>query len=95
MFEFYRNIIPAFFVSVKCIKMTAAYAAVQFLLFPEGHTVGALILGRIRFVSAYLNLFQRAVIIGIAVISALGYGAGNALVDIVVHGCSSFSKVHH
>ena len=95
MFEFYRNIIPAFFVSVKCIKMTAAYAAVQSLLLPEGHAVGALVLGGVCFMGTYLNAVQRAVIGGITVILTLAHSAGNALIHIGVHSCSSFSKFHH
>jgi len=60
------------------------------LLFPEGHAVGALVLGGIALVGTHLDALQRTVIIGVAVIGALLDGAGDALVCIVVHRGSSF-----
>ena len=54
-------------------------------LFAEGHTVGASIHGGICFVSAYLDLIQRAVVSIVAMICALGNGALDALVCVTVH----------
>ena len=38
------------------------------------------------------DLIQRAEIRLVAVMSALGNGAGNALIHVVVHGITSFSE---
>ena len=51
----------------------------------EGLAVGALILSRIRFVSAHQNAVQRAVVLTVAVVSTGLNGAFDALVCIVVH----------
>ena len=55
------------------------------LLFAEGLAVGTLIFGGIHLMGTHLDLVQRAVIRGIAVVSALLNGACDALVCIAVH----------
>ena len=55
------------------------------LLLAEGLAVGALIHGRILLMGAHQDLVQRAVVLSVAVISAGGDGAFDALVDIAVH----------
>ena len=55
------------------------------LLLPEGLAVGALIHSRILLVSAHHDPIQGAVVFGIAVVSALLYGAFDALVGFAVH----------
>ena len=51
----------------------------------EGLAVGALIHGRIYFVSAHQNSVQGAVVLVFAVMSALMHGALNALVGVTIH----------
>ena len=55
------------------------------LLLPEGHAVGALVLGRITLMSANQNAIQRAVVCLSAVVCALMHGALDGLVSIAVH----------
>jgi hypothetical protein len=55
------------------------------LLLAEGLAVGALIHGGICLVGAHQNVIQRAVVVGVTVVSALSYGAFDALVCIAVH----------
>ena len=63
-----------------------------FLLFAEGHAVGALILSGAGLMSTYQDPVQRAVVCGLAVVGALLDGALDALVCVVVHGVSSFFR---
>ena len=55
------------------------------LLFPEGLAVGALIHGGIGLVGTDQNPIQGAVVLGVAVVCALGDGAFDAFVGIAVH----------
>ena len=55
------------------------------LLLAEGLAVGALILGGIHFVGAHQDPVQRAVVLVLAVISALLDGAFDALVSMAIH----------
>ena len=55
------------------------------LLLAEGFAVGALIHGGVLLMGAYQDAVQRAVVLSIAVVSALLNGAFNALVCILVH----------
>ena len=55
------------------------------LLLSEGLTVGASIHSGIYFVGANLDPIQRAVILILAVVCALGNGTLNALVCVTVH----------
>ena len=75
------------------------------LLLSEGLAVSALVHGRILLVGAYQDAVQRAIVLGIAVISALLNGAFDALVGIAVHVlfllcfglrsyCAPFSENH-
>ena len=63
-----------------------------FLLFAEGHAVGALVLGGAGLMSTYQDPVQRAVVCGLTVVGALLDGALDALVCVVVHGVSSFFR---
>ena len=56
-----------------------------FLLLTEGLAVGALVHGRIGFVSAHQNAVQRAEVLVLAVVCALLDGALDALVGMIVH----------
>ena len=51
----------------------------------EGFAVGTLIHGRIAFVGTHLNVIQRAVVLGIAVVRAGLDGTLNALIGFAVH----------
>ena len=51
----------------------------------EGLAVGTLIHGGVCFVSAHQDTVQRAVVLGVAVVSALLDGAFDALVGVAVH----------
>ena len=51
----------------------------------EAHAVCALVLGGVTFVSAYSDAIERTVIFVVAVVSALSYGALDAVVSIGVH----------
>ena len=55
------------------------------LFLTEGHTVGALILGGIPFVSTNQNALQRAEVRFVAVVCALMHSAFDALIGIAVH----------
>ena len=55
------------------------------LFLTEGHTVGALILGGIPFVSTNQNALQRAVVSFVAVMCALMDSTFDALICIAVH----------
>jgi hypothetical protein len=55
------------------------------LLLAEGLAVGALVHGRVSFVSAYQDAVQRAEVLVLAVVSALLDGAFDALVGMIVH----------
>ena len=68
------------------IKIAAAEAAAAALLLTEGHAVGALIHGGVSLMGAHLDLFQGAVVGVVAVVSALGNSAGDALVGVTAHG---------
>ena len=59
----------------------------SFLLQTERLAVGALLLGRINFMGADLNLVQRAVVFGTAMVGTLGYAASDTLVCLIT--------VHH
>ena len=61
------------------------YYRPNFLLLTEGHTVGALVLGGITLVGTNQNAFQRAVVLGVALVSAGLDGAFGTLVGIAVH----------
>ena len=56
------------------------------LLLAEGLAIRALILGGVHFVSTHQNPVQRAVVLVLAVISALLDGTLDALVGMAVHG---------
>ena len=56
-----------------------------FLLLAEGLAVGALVHGRIGFVSTYQDAVQRAEVLVLAVISALLDSAFDALIGMIVH----------
>jgi len=58
-----------------------------YLLLAKGLAVGTLIGSGVCLMGAYQDPLQRAEVIGIAVISALGYGTLDALVGLAVH-CS-------
>ena len=60
------------------------------LLLAERLAVGALVHSRVGFVGTDHDPVQGAVILGVAVISALLDGAFNALVGMAVHRISSF-----
>ena len=62
----------------------------SFLLLPEGLAVGALIHGGISLVGTHKDLVQRAVVLAVAMVSAVFNGAFNALICVAVHSCSSF-----
>ena len=55
------------------------------LLLSKGLAIGASIHSGIYFVSAHLNAVQRAVVLVLAVVCALGNGAFDALVCVTVH----------
>ena len=55
------------------------------LLLAEGLAVGALILGRIGLMGTHQNPVQRAVVLAVAVVSALLDGTLNTFVGIAVH----------
>ena len=55
------------------------------LLHPEGLAVGALVLSGVSLVGANQDAIQGAVICIRAVVSALLYGAFNALVSLTIH----------
>ena len=82
-------------------KIAAADAAANLavLLLPERLAIGALILGGVGFVGAHQNPVQGAVILAVAVIGTLRYGAFNTLVGMIVHGycllCLDFSASMH
>ena len=59
-------------------------------LFTERLAVGALIDSGILLVGAHEDPVQRAVVLGVAMMSALLDSAFNALVGVAVHSCSSF-----
>ena len=63
----------------------AAFAAAQGLLFAEGLAVGALIHGGICFMGADLDAIQAAVVLGVAVISALSNGTFDTFVGMTAH----------
>ena len=56
------------------------------LLLAEGFAVGALIHGGICLMGADHDTVQRAIVLGVAVISALLHSAFNALVGMTIHG---------
>ena len=75
-------------------RKAAAFATAQsvkevqkrlLLLLAEGFAVGTLVHSRILLVGAYQNAVQRAVVFGIAVVSALLNGAFDAFVCLVIH----------
>ena len=68
------------------LKLRRLLPPLQGSLFPEGLTVGTLIHGGVLLVGAHQNAIQRAVVLGVAVVSALLYGAFNALVGMTIHG---------
>ena len=55
------------------------------LLLAEGLTVGALVHGGVGLMGAHQDAIQRAVVLAVAVISALLYGAFNTLVCVAIH----------
>ena len=55
------------------------------LLFAEGLAVGTLVLGGVALMGAHQNPVQGAVVLLVAVISALLYGAFNAAIGLIVH----------
>ena len=67
-------------------QKAAAFAAANGLLLAEGLAVGALIDSGVTFVGAHQDAVQGAVILGVAVVSALLDGAFDTLVCIAVHG---------
>jgi hypothetical protein len=75
-----------FFALPSSKRNAAADAAANALSLAEGLAVGALIHRRICLVGAHQNTVQRAVVLGIAVVSAGLNGAFDAFVGIGVHG---------
>ena len=55
------------------------------LLLAEGLAVGALIHGGVLLVSTHQNAVQRAVVLGVAMVSTLLYSALNTLVGMTIH----------
>ena len=73
---------------LTCTNTTSpAFAGEVFLFLLSGkrHTVCALILGRIAFMGADLNLAQRAVVLQIAMMGTLTNSALNCSVCLIVH----------
>ena len=85
LFSQFLLIIPFFYFSVKKKLRQSVLPQFRTSLCPEGLAVGALILGGIAFVGTHQNPVQRAVVLGIAVVSAGLDGAFNALVCMAVH----------
>ena len=63
--------------------MTLPYASE--LLLTEGHAIGALIHSGVGLVGTNQDLIQGAVVVAVAVVSALGNGTFDALICIAVH----------
>ena len=57
-----------------------------FLLLAEGLTVGALVHSGVLLVGTHQDAIQRAIVLGVAMVSALLYGALNTLVGMAIHG---------
>lgn len=55
------------------------------LFLAEGLAIGALILGRVRFVGTHQDPVQGAVVFAVAVVSTLLDGAFNTLVGMTIH----------
>ena len=86
LFRLYHNRWNAVRQAYRCAKEMRRHKPPRFsLLLAEGHAIGALVHGRIGFVSANLDLVQRAVIFGFTVICALLDGASDALVCVAIH----------
>ena len=64
---------------------TETVAILSFLLLAEGHAVGALVHSGVCLVGTHHDPLQGAVVCFIAMVHALGNGALDALVGIVVH----------
>ena len=80
------TIISCFCHTVKRRKSaTAVAAALYCLLLTERLAVRALVHGGVCFVSAHHDAVQRAVVLGIAMVSALLNGAFDALVCVTIH----------
>ena len=62
---------------------TGPYKGELFLF--KGHTVGALVHGGVGLMGTHHDPLQRAVVLSVAVVSALGNGAFDALVGMTVH----------
>ena len=60
------------------------------LLLPEGLTIGTLVLGGVHFMGAHQNTVQRAVVLVLAMVSALLDGTLDTLVGMTVHKKASF-----
>ena len=82
------NILLLFPIFVK--KKSGSGSCRGCLLLAEGHAVGALVLGGVCLMGANQDPVQGAVVLAVAVMGALGYGALNGLIRIAVHGNSSF-----
>lgn len=71
-------------VNIHC-KSWADTNRPNFLLLTEGHTVSALVLGGITLVGTNQNAFQRAVVLGIAMMGTLMDSTFDALVCMAIH----------
>lgn len=84
------------FLCLRQEKCAAEHSAAQkgtafFPLFhPERLAVGALIHGGICLVGTYQDSIQRAVVLRVTVVGALGNGAFDALVGMTAHNIPSF-----
>lgn len=83
----YHNI---FHLSVKSKKECGGKATAKKSLFPERHTVGALVNGGVGFVGANQDLLQRAEVCIFAMMSTLLDSTLDALICMAVHIISSF-----
>ena len=78
------------FVKKKAAGNSLPLYVVPQLLFAEGHTVGALILGGVALVGAHHNAVQGAVILLFAVMGALVHRTFDGLIGMTVHKIASF-----
>ena len=80
-----RTVLRSFVKGLNGKNAAAIAAAFMPLSLAEGLAVGALLHGGVHLMGTHHDLVQRAVVLGVAVVSALLDGAFDALVGIVVH----------
>lgn len=78
--------------AAACLSAAGGVLGIK-LLSAEGLAVGALIHGGVFFVGTHQNAVQRAVVLRVAVIGALLYGALYAFIGMTAHCGSSFSVI--